>query len=62
MKYLTPEIEALSQEQSLNSLVRPNVSCGIFQDCDYSEQRPKLYYQQQMEQMLIEPKPNKSEE
>ena len=33
MKYLTPEIEALSKNFETKSLVRPNVSCGIFQDC-----------------------------
>lgn len=45
MKYLTPEIEALSKGYNSKSLVRPNVSCGIFQDCDYNEARPKLYHQ-----------------
>ena len=44
MKYLTPEIEALSKEFEITkSLARPNVSCGIFQDCDYSEKRPQFY-------------------
>ena len=34
MKYLTPEIEALSKDFEVkNSLVKRNVSCGIFQDC-----------------------------
>ncbi|MFL1010670.1 hypothetical protein [Flavisericum labens] len=47
MKYLTTEIEALSKTfETGKSLVRSNVSCGIFQDCDYSEERPKLYHQQ----------------
>lgn len=48
MKFLTPEIEALSKNlvQS-KSLARTNVSCGIFQDCDPSEKRPKLYKQAQ---------------
>ena len=33
MKYLTPEIEALSKNFDVsNSLVKSNVSCGIFQD------------------------------
>ena len=33
MKYLTPEIEALSKNFDVsNSLVKRNVSCGIFQD------------------------------
>ena len=50
MKYLTPEIEALSKPyQNSKSLARPNVSCGIFQDTDYSAERPKLYHQQQSE-------------
>lgn len=49
MNYLTPEIEALSKNMSTKSLVRANISCGIFQDCDYSEERPKLYYQQKLE-------------
>lgn len=45
MKYLTPEIEALSKEFEITkSLARPNVSCGIFQDLDYTEQRPQLYH------------------
>ena len=50
MKYLTPEIEALLKRADADinskSLVRTNVSCGIFQDCDYNEERPKLYHQQ----------------
>lgn len=49
MKYLTPEIEALSQNKSTKSLARSNTSCGIFQDCDYTEERPKLYHQQKTE-------------
>ena len=33
MKYLTSEIEALSKNFDVsNSLVKRNVSCGIFQD------------------------------
>lgn len=44
MKYLTPDIEALSKRTSEKSLVRPNTSCGIFQDCDYSENKTELYY------------------
>ncbi len=33
MKYLTPEIEALSKNFDVSkSLVKRNVSCGIFQD------------------------------
>lgn len=50
MKYLTPEIAALSKNISMSkSLARTNVSCGIFQDCDYNEERPKLYHQQKIE-------------
>ena len=38
MKYLTPEIGRLAKRHSKighsgKSLVRPGVSCGIFQDC-----------------------------
>ncbi|MDG1729649.1 MAG: hypothetical protein P8K68_12180 [Algibacter sp.] len=51
MKYLTPEIEALSKNMTVSkSLARTNVSCGIFQDCDYTEERPKLYHQQRAEE------------
>lgn len=46
MKYLTPEIEALSKKTETKSLVRSNISCGIFQDCDYNEERPKLYHEE----------------
>jgi len=47
MKYLSPEIEALSKKfETTKSLARTNVSCGIFQDCDYNEERPKLYKQE----------------
>ena len=48
MKYLSPELEAFyKQFETTISLVRTNVSCGIFQDCDYSEERPKLYKKKQ---------------
>lgn len=44
MKYLSPQIEALSKKfEVTKSLARTNVSCGIFQECDYNEERPKLY-------------------
>jgi hypothetical protein len=44
MKYLSPEIEALAKKfVETKCLARKNVSCGIFQDCDYNEERPKLY-------------------
>lgn len=53
MKFLTPEIEALFKKVDADinnkSLVRTNVSCGIFQDCDYNEERPKLYHQEKIE-------------
>lgn len=53
MKYLTPEIEALLKRADADtnnkSLARTNVSCGIFQDCDYNEERPKLYHQEKVE-------------
>lgn len=43
MKYLSPEIEALSKNFiEGKSLARTGVSCGIFQDCDYNEERPKM--------------------
>tara|TARA_R110000868_G_scaffold111419_15_gene300962 strand:+ start:1157 stop:1330 length:174 start_codon:yes stop_codon:yes gene_type:complete len=53
MKHLTPEIEALLKKADADvnnkSLARTNVSCGIFQDCDYNEERPKLYHQEKLE-------------
>ena len=49
MKYLTPDIAALSKRTNNKSLVRSTTSCGIFQDCDYNEERPKLYHQQKTE-------------
>lgn len=49
MKYLTPEIAALSKNVNGKSLARTNMSCGIFQDCDYTETRPKLYHQLKLE-------------
>lgn len=43
MKYLSPEIEAMSKRfEETKSLARTNISCGIFQDIDYNEKRPKL--------------------
>lgn len=33
MKFLTPEIEALSKKEG-KSLAKKNTSCGIFQDCN----------------------------
>ena len=49
MKYLTPEIEAFSKYNNTKSLVRPTISCGIFQDCDYNEERSKPYCLQNAE-------------
>lgn len=49
MKFLTPEIEALSKNVHTKSLARTGISCGIFQDCDYNEERPKLYQKQKTE-------------
>jgi hypothetical protein len=44
MKYLSPEIEALSKKFEITkSLARTSVSCGIFQECNYQEERPQLY-------------------
>mgnify|MGYP001818850852 CR=1 FL=1 len=46
MKFLTPEIEALSKAYvEGKSLAKTNVSCGIFQDCNPSEQLPKIDFQ-----------------
>jgi hypothetical protein len=43
MKYLSPEIEAMSKQfETTKSLARTTTSCGIFQDLDYNEKRPKL--------------------
>lgn len=46
MAYLTPEIEALSINSNTKSLLRPNISCGNFQDWDYNEALTNLYQQQ----------------
>ena len=32
MQFLNPEIEALTKRKSIQSLVKKQVSCGIFQD------------------------------
>lgn len=43
MKYLSPEIEAMSKKfEKTKSLVRTNISCGVFQDLDCNEKKPKL--------------------
>lgn len=50
MKFLSPEIEALYKYRfgSTNekTLVRQSKSCGIFQDCDYSNESTLPYHQQ----------------
>ena len=38
-----------SEDLNEKPLARTNISCGIFQDCDYNEERPKLYHQKQLE-------------
>ena len=44
MKFLNPDIEALSKNYiEGKTLARPSTSCGIFQDCNPLEERPKLY-------------------
>ncbi|WP_165453952.1 hypothetical protein [Hyunsoonleella flava] len=46
MKFLTPEIEALSKQYVQGkSLAKPSTSCGIFQDCNPSETHPNFYQQ-----------------
>ena len=44
MKYLSPELETFyKQFNTTKTLARKNVSCGIFQDCDYKENEPEVY-------------------
>jgi len=51
MKYLTLEIEALTKYKTSNSLVRPTVSCGIFQEyCD--NEKSKLNHQTMAEKSI----------
>lgn len=47
MNYLTPEIEAFSKKTTENTLVRPTVSCGIFQDYKCNEMQSASYFQQE---------------
>jgi len=47
MKFLTPEIEALSKHVQGKSLAKFNTSCGIFQDCDPNQKAPNSYQQRQ---------------
>ncbi|MEC3906380.1 hypothetical protein VOI54_05080 [Tamlana sp. 2201CG12-4] len=49
MKYLTPEIASFYKGINEKTLARTTMSCGIFQDCDYNENRSKTYYQQCIE-------------
>jgi len=42
MNYLNPEIEALSKNMPTKSLLRPTVSCGIFQDDETNENSKSL--------------------
>lgn len=43
MNFLSPEIEAWYKDRELTCLVRPTISCGIFQECDYTEERPVMF-------------------
>ena len=46
MKFLTPEIEALSKQYVKGkSLAKPSASCGIFQDCNPLENHTDSYQQ-----------------
>lgn len=49
MKYLTPEIEALSKEINPKSLINQSASCGIFQECDPNNKTNKPYFHQLVE-------------
>ncbi|WP_299776654.1 hypothetical protein [uncultured Formosa sp.] len=49
MKYLSPEIEAWSKNENAKSLVRPGVSCGIFQDCNSNEEASVSPYLKKLE-------------
>ena len=43
MKYLSPEIAALSKNFEVKkSLIKQNVSCGIFQDCTEEKHKTSL--------------------
>lgn len=42
MSYLSPEIEAWFKKSKEKSLVKPGISCGIFQDCDANEEVPQI--------------------
>lgn len=50
MKYLSPEIALLSKKIATSKkLAKTNVSCGIFQTCDYSEKTPDFYLKNKLE-------------
>lgn len=49
MKYLSPEIEAMSKKfEETKSLARTSVSCGIFQELDYNDKRPKSRFEKRV--------------
>ncbi len=52
MKYLSPEIQKLSENTPQKSLAKPGVSCGIFQDCFDKETK----YTQNFKQINSTPK------
>lgn len=53
MKFLSPEIEALYKLHNgftnKKSLVRQSASCGIFQECDYSEKKLPTFYKKEQD-------------
>jgi len=49
MEYLSPEIEAFINNKHSKSLVRPTISCGIFQEYNDNNEPPKLNYQTKIE-------------
>lgn len=54
MKFLSPEIEALYKLHNgitnKKSLVRQSTSCGIFQECEYSEKKQPAFYKKVQDQ------------
>ncbi|GGK31134.1 hypothetical protein GCM10007962_26930 [Yeosuana aromativorans] len=53
MKYLSAEIEAFSERTNVKSLVRPTISCGIFQDYEGNEPHLSIQAQKNTEQTNI---------
>ncbi len=50
MKYLSPEIAALSKKFDVSkSLAKRSVSCGIFQDCDNTKKSLKIYQKEKLQ-------------